>query len=115
MFHLKEQSFVSLSESTESFFFEDYQECMNGKNESLVSKIPPRGNLAMERVRLVIGCHLVKERGKRKENFTFVRGVGRTGERPGTRTRDVQLRLAVYHHYFKTHRLDPLLSCFIPL
>ena len=35
------------------------------KNESFVSIVPLRGNLAIERVGLVIKCHLVKEKEKK--------------------------------------------------
>ena len=46
------------------------------KNKGFVSIIPPRGNLATEPVRLVIEYHLVKNMGKRKQKFTFARGLG---------------------------------------
>jgi hypothetical protein len=46
------------------------------ENESFVSS-PPQGNLAMERVRLVIKCHLVKE--KRKEKSPLSPGFGEEG------------------------------------
>lgn len=72
------------------------------KNESFVSIVPLRGNLAIERVGLVIKCHLVKE--KEKKNFTCRLRLGE--ERTEYRsTRDVQLHLAAYHHHFHTHTL----------
>ena len=42
------------------------------ENVSFVSIVPPQGNLATERVGLVIKCHLVaKKVEKRKEEITF--------------------------------------------
>ena len=46
------------------------------KNESFVSIVPPQGNLAIERVGLVIKCHLVKEKKRKKETFTCRRRLG---------------------------------------
>jgi len=42
------------------------------KNKSLVSIVPPQGNLAMERVRLVIKCHLVREKKKKEKNHLYL-------------------------------------------
>jgi len=39
------------------------------KNESFVSIVPSQGNLAIERVGLVIKCHLVKEKKRKKKTL----------------------------------------------
>ena len=60
-------------------FSKDYQDCMNGRNKSFVSIIPPQGNLATERVGLVIKYHLVKNGGKREKEILPL-STGREGK-----------------------------------
>lgn len=73
------------------------------KNESFVSIVPPQGNLAIERVGLVIKCHLVKEKKEKKKPLPAGEGLGKKTEYRSAR--DVQLHLAAYHHRALSHSL----------